>query len=44
LDCGREFPYDWKTMKVVGENFKPAGTPAPVLAESAEPLVSKQAA
>ena len=19
LDCGREFPYDWQTMKIVGE-------------------------
>lgn len=42
LDCGREFPYDWKTMKVVGENFQPAA--APVLVESSEPLVSKHAA
>ena len=44
LDCGREFPYDWKTMKVVGENFTPAATPAPVLVKSSEPLISKQAA
>jgi hypothetical protein len=22
LDCGREFPYDWKSMKVVGADFR----------------------
>jgi hypothetical protein len=22
LDCGKEFPYDWRTMKVVGSNPK----------------------
>ena len=26
LDCGREFPYDWKQMKIVS----PRATPAPV--------------
>jgi hypothetical protein len=44
LDCGREFPYDWKTMQVVGENFKPAVASTPVLVESPEPMASKQAA
>ena len=22
LDCGREFPYDWKSMRVVGYDFE----------------------
>jgi hypothetical protein len=42
LDCGREFPYDWKTMKVVSESARPAGSP--VIVERRDPLVSKQAA
>jgi hypothetical protein len=42
LDCGREFPYDWKAMKVVSESSRPAG--GPVLVERRDPLVSKQAA
>lgn len=24
LDCGKEFPYDWKTMKIVSPSHKPA--------------------
>jgi len=24
LDCGKEFAYDWKLMKVVSPNLKPA--------------------
>lgn len=24
LDCGKEFAYDWQTMKVVSPNLKPA--------------------
>ena len=27
LDCGREFPYDWKEMKMVSS--KPEGSPTP---------------
>lgn len=42
LDCGREFPYDWKTMKVV--SAASAHSAGPVLVESPEPMVSKQAA
>lgn len=42
LDCGREFPYDWKAMKVVSET--PASQGSPVLVETRETLVSKQAA
>jgi hypothetical protein len=44
LDCGREFAYDWKAMKVVGENFNAAAKASPVLVESREPLATKQAA
>jgi hypothetical protein len=40
LDCGREFPYDWKTMKVVSAT----ADAKPALVEAPEPLVSKQAA
>lgn len=41
LECGKEFAYDWKTMKVV------SGTPRrheTVMVETPEPLVQKQAA
>jgi hypothetical protein len=41
LECGKEFAYDWKTMKVV------SGAPRrhePVMVETPEPLVQKQAA
>ncbi len=24
LDCGKEFAYDWKQMKVVSPDYKPA--------------------
>ena len=41
LDCGKEFPYDWKTMKVVSHSYRGADA-APVL--KPERLVSKQAA
>lgn len=41
LECGKEFPYDWKTMKVVSGN---PGKLQPVLVESPEPMVHKQAA
>jgi hypothetical protein len=30
LDCGKEFPYDWKTMKIVSPSFKPAAALAEV--------------
>jgi hypothetical protein len=30
LDCGKEFPYDWKAMKVVSPSFKPAAALAEV--------------
>jgi len=34
LDCGKELPYDWKTMKIVGEGAS----------SSARSLVTKEAA
>jgi len=40
LECGKEFAYDWKQMKVVTS----APRPEPVVVEAPEPLVSKQAA
>lgn len=40
LECGKEFPYDWKTMKVVSGNPKLE----PVLVETPEPMVHKHAA
>lgn len=39
LDCGQEFAYDWKRMKVVTRVSKSA----PAIAEAAEPYVSKAA-
>ena len=30
LDCGKEFPYDWKAMKIVSPSFKPAAALAEV--------------
>jgi hypothetical protein len=33
LDCGREFPYDWREMKIVS-----GAEAAPVLPESPEPI------
>jgi hypothetical protein len=26
LDCGKEFAYDWKQMKIVSPDYKPAAT------------------
>jgi hypothetical protein len=45
LDCGKEFAYDWKTMKVVNpqREQKPMEL-EPVMVESTGPLASKQAA
>ncbi len=40
LDCGKEFAYDWKQMKVVNGNTVPSST----MVEASAPLVSKQAA
>jgi predicted transcriptional regulator len=42
LECGKEFPYDWKTMKVVSAQKEAKKEVTPGL--KAEPLVSKQAA
>ena len=46
LDCGKEFAYDWKTMKVVEAGVIQGGTTElkPTLVESAPTLASKQAA
>ena len=44
LDCGKEFPYDWKQMKVVGAHRR-QNTEAETPEFSAEPvLIRKQAA
>jgi hypothetical protein len=44
LDCGKEFPYDWKTMKVVsGNRAVDNGVEFPQVAP-APSLVRKQAA
>ena len=37
LDCGKEFPYDWREMRVVSGS-------APVGAEAAKALAAKQTA
>jgi hypothetical protein len=37
LDCGREFPYDWKAMKVVSGSAEGAGR----LADAVESYVGK---
>jgi|tagenome__1003787_1003787.scaffolds.fasta_scaffold19526149_1 hypothetical protein len=46
LECGKEFAYDWKTMKVLGS--KPAepvvDTLAPALVEAPAPIARKLAA
>ena len=35
LDCGKEFPYDWRSMKVVGESKgDPKGEPQIAAVES----------
>lgn len=39
LDCGKEFGYDWKQMKVVN-GLRPSTS----MVEASSPLVSKQAA
>ena len=41
LECGKEFAYDWKTMKIV--SAKPREH-APAMIDAPEPLVQKQAA
>lgn len=41
LECGKEFAYDWNSMKVVSNGLESA--PAE-LTEAADSLVSKQAA
>ena len=41
LECGKEFPYDWKSMKVV--TGKPKADSG-VLVEAPQPMVHKQAA
>ena len=35
LDCGKEMPYDWKQMKVVGAATKPAAVAALTTKEAA---------
>lgn len=37
LDCGKEFPYDWRQMRVVSASHSGA-------AEAAEPFAAKQTA
>jgi hypothetical protein len=45
LECGKEFPYDWQQMKVVGYGYQPSQHAEPVVINSEQPaLVSKQAA
>ena len=46
LDCGKEFPYDWKEMKVISESEARRRSKefAPATAEAAPVLASKQAA
>ena len=41
LECGKEFAYDWKTMKVVSAKPK---SDTGVLVEAPQPIVRKQAA
>ena len=41
LDCGKEFPYDWREMRVVSRAARMAGE---VGGEAAEPLAAKQTA
>jgi len=31
LDCGKEFPYDWKAMKVIRNRETRPDTPSPVV-------------
>ena len=42
LDCGKEFPYDWKTMKVV--DSRSARAKAPGAAKAAEAFGGKSEA
>jgi hypothetical protein len=32
LDCGKEFPYDWKEMKMVNSKSQNSARPEPVIA------------
>ena len=41
LECGKEFSYDWKTMRVVSAKPQVA---EPTVLEAPQPLVSKHAA
>jgi hypothetical protein len=43
LECGKEFPYDWKTMRVVGASRKQKQAAASATLEP-EALVRKRAA
>ncbi|HEU5453878.1 MAG TPA: hypothetical protein VFU76_17905 [Terriglobales bacterium] len=40
LDCGKEFPYDWREMRVVSRTHQGAGHAG----EAAEALAAKQTA
>jgi hypothetical protein len=44
LDCGKEFPYDWKTMKVVSGTPKLDNTVEFPQVATASSLARKQAA
>jgi len=46
LDCGKEFPYDWSTMKVVAaeKEYQVPLEVSPVMAEVGSSFASKQAA
>ena len=37
LDCGKEFPYDWKHMRVISQPLEPAGS----IVEPVESYVGK---
>jgi len=41
LDCGREFAYDWREMKVVSRSRKPESE---MVTEAAESFAAKQTA
>ena len=43
LDCGKEFPYDWTTMKVMSPEKQKMLEMSPVM-EVSSPLAHKQAA
>jgi hypothetical protein len=44
LDCGREFRYDWQEMKIVGSQAVGSQTVGSRARESAQSLVTKEAA